>query len=695
MEFPKLHEQTEKKLASIGEEEVKLAEDLEKAEERLEEIETTVSNKERAYKKYQQLYSGDPEEAKAYWKKKKLGISCERWQKKWERIEELRSRLKDSRKIEKEEELLEKLSATIRNKQPAYERYQKLYTGDPEAAKEYWEKMKLSVTWNKLREKFLEVLDLNRQLKGIPDLRKELERELEAISEFKPMEEQANNPITQEHFRKADSKEWGKSRSSRLKLAQDIFTPPRKRRVPKEEGLYENTPHDEIPLECCVFNPSLIPNRFLERFKLTEKFTKDMTPFQKMKRKAEAIPDVKTFFEHLEPLFKGVYRLLVLKDYDPEFDGIIIYSRYLGMLPEPVDRKIMQVFDNVYSARRKTEHEDKGYEAELPKIKSAELRIRAINKQVGAIRAKDPDRELKEEEACKKLAEEIKELQRITNYYKRSAREVLKNIAELKDSLGRKNLAATCAQLLTVLRHIKERPQQIFGKSKYTSKDRNILNLYISEGEPVLQACFRGFKELCQELSNAGLAKRKKRKTKSKQVELLGDQNGYLSRAIFAHLESLPDFSGLPVRPFNLYIRKLQEKCNAIIKAMKASDYETVRDESLKAYVICKIFEVQKVMEKVLRDISLLPLETHVGVLFEKAKKLDKVVKGREVFPNMEVKSYKAVYGELEKKIGDFVRGLEHYKEKDLPPEKRKVMYSRLKEFLEEIDFEAILAELD
>ena len=607
----------------------------------------------------------------------------------------------EKRAVKKEKDVdsgydrLDKIGKTADNKQQAYEKYQDLIGEDPEAAKALWEKKKLAATWERWDKKNEAIKKWRTELDDLLDLKKQLEADLPVIKEeFSPMKDQAEHPVTKKEFYKG---RWN-IRNSRFKLFQDIFTPPRFRMRPRKTGCYSRTPYDQIPLEHCVVNPEWIPNWFLEEYFGVD-LPKDLTPFQKMQRKADAIPRVTDFAEqHITFLSSPTayggeefnYRLLIVDDFNPQHDGKIFYPRYRGAAPEHKDRKIIQVYESAYEARRRTEYASRGYEDELRQIAAIETRIKTIHRKVGSIRADDPQKEDKKKEVREKLVKEAELIQHFTNYYKHIAYAILKKTMDLKDVRGVDNPSAACTRLLKFLRVFKERFPQIFKKSGFVEEDKNMLTMIIAQSEAVLEQYFDGFKEVCERL-----AKAKKATIFKDADERIGNQREYATKAILGDLDYLSDLSELNIRPFNLYGAKIQEKIKAIKDGIHNRDFEMTRQEAIKAFVVCKIFKVQEELEEVIREISLLPLETHIGVLLEKANRLHELVKAREVFSDIEVESYKAVYEELEKRIGELVESLEDYEKEKPTQEERQEIYQNMKKDLEEIDFPTILAELD
>lgn len=596
--------------------------------------------------------------------------------------------LRTREKIYRTAAVLVKHETAYKNKQKYYDEYERLKEEDPESAQEIWEKRKLGVTKTNVEGRTKDIKDMEGGIPATEELLDKLNREINEILAFNPIRDQLQS--VQGEFRKTTKKEWGRIPNSVFKTMQDIFVPPGHRVVPKEAGIFDREFRDNLPLDACIIDPERIPEWFLEDFGIAE-FPKGLTSFEKLKIKTESIPEVIRLFQHLKPMSpydpraKGdKYRLLAVEGYNDVHDGKIIAPRFLGKVSRDEDRKFMQVFNSAYSAHRKAEYIEKGYSRESGKIHGMKQRIESIRKQIQGMKDNDP----KKDEIIEKLAAEIEELKNVTSYFKHEAYDIFKEVRniKLKDKRGKHNPGRACARIVGALGRLDKRLPEIFEKSKASYEDKYTLSMRIDGAKAVLNQGFRDFRDICDLIYNEQKAEDYGPLFGKKSEDLAGDINELL--------EKLPDFDSLKIRPFNQCADKLKKKVELIKKGLEKGERETVRNEAIKAFVICKIFKIQDERENILHDISLVPEETSVEFVLNMAKRLQKATEAREVFPNVKV-GYHDVYADLQEKVKVLREKLQEYEEMELTPDKRREMYKRLKKYLKKIDFPAILNDLN
>jgi hypothetical protein len=604
------------------------------------------------------------------------------------RLAELEIQIEKTReKLERALDILNDHELTIANKQHDYECYIKLQTTDPVAAKAFYEKKKLGVSLDRKRKKEAEVEDLEQRLEDLGELQMQLRVELKLVLNFTPIQDQFNE--VKGEFRKATNEDWKKTPNSTWKTFQDVFAPPGYRTVPRSVGIFDGIDFDNIPLDSCVIDPDPKRSaaRFAKEFDLAD--TSDaITPFKKIKTILDAKPEITNTFSHLKPMSPygpdketDSYRLLVFRDYKPEHDGKIVAPIFLGRMSPIQDRKVIQVFDSIYSAQRKALYANRSYETERPKLYGLQTRLKVLNHQTVGLRQDDP----KVPAICAQLNEEVEILENATNHFKVEAGDILKAIGDIKDTLSRHNAGKACAQMVAVLNRLDKRMPQIHEKSKAMGDDEKTLSMRIDRAEAILDLCFNEFEAIC------------------KNTEQFEKRNGdgplfqgheQLKSNVDSALINLQNLDSLTIRPFNLYAAKLQEKSESIQKALEEGDVDTLRDVSIKAFVISKIFKVQQERERILKEITLMPDETSIDVLLEKAEELLSVVADRQVYP-LVITSYEKIYMDIQNSVDTLVKGLRMHKNKNLNIEERRQMYKRLKKYLEEIDFPTILEQLD
>ena len=619
---------------------------------------------------------------------------------------------KAEKTLKREERVLEKHHVALDKKSAQFTLFDALQEKDKEAATRFRTDKKLDATENRHRKKEETVEGLKVKLAAMIELRELMKSEIEAL--FDPCESQYSE--VKGEFRKATNEDWMRIPNSVWKTYQDIFAPPGYRTVPRDEGIFDGGDYDNIPLDSCVIDPDPKRSaaRFAKEFNLVE-LSSDATPFQRMQEVLRAKPEIADVFSHLKPMspygpdkIADNYRLLVFRDYKPEHDGKIISPIFLGRTSRIQDRKVFQVFDSIYNAHRKSLHASKSYESEAPKIFGIQTRVEAVRSQTVGLKKDAPEIA----PICEQIGKELEILERATNHFKAEASDIMKAINGIRDSLGRQNAGKACAQMVAVLNRLEKRMPQIHEKSKAMGEDEKTLLMRINRAEAILDLCYNEFLGICNviqgyemELSpNLHNEESKTRKPTTHEVKMLKEK-------IDKALGSLKCIESLKVRPFNLYAAKLKEKAELIKQilesndddslfedSIKDEDLEILRDTSIKAFIISKIFKVQQEKERILKEITLMPDDTLIEVLVKYAEELLIVVADRQVYPFVET-SYKFQYRDIQKRVETLVKGLKIHIDRGLDEkekaQERKEMYARLKCYLEEINFPEILEELD
>jgi len=586
-------------------------------------------------------------------------------------------------KIERALDILNDHKLTIANKQKDYERYMELQITDPIAAETFYEKKKLGVSHDRKQKKEYEVEDLEQKIDDLAELQKQLHVELKLLVNFTPIQDQFQE--VQSEFFRATNKAW-EIPNSKFKTFQDIFAAPGYRVLPKQGGIYDGAGYDNIPLDVCVMDPRYVPKWFLEEFELAD-LSNDLTTFQKIQTRTEAKPKIVDFFDHLQPMSPygpdendGSHRLLVLQDYNSGHDGKIIAPT--SRIAKDENRKIMQKFDSIYKAQRRVGHVKEGYQEERPTIFTVQNKVKSILGRTKGLKKDDPETD----KICEAILAEVKNLEGVINVYKHNAYSTLREVRKLKDSIGRHNPGATCTRLLAVIKDLKKRLPEIFRISESMNVDKDTLNMRIDFAEGAMSHCLNQFEGICKQLEEA--------KLRQEHGPLFGKDPDKVFESVKKELHSPEDVEILQVRPFNLYSAKIAKRKEAMKTALEAGDQDTLEKEAVKIFVICKIFEIQSRRESILHDVSLAPEETKLESLMEMAKRIQDVTEAREVLPDVQV-GYHNVYADLQNRAGELVRGLKHYDKKGLNPDQKREMYERLKKYLEEIDFPAIIEQLD
>ena len=292
-------------------------------------------------------------------------------------------------RVKKALALVENREKTLQNKKPHFDRYAELAASDPKAAEEYREKMKLNISQTRLEVARQTLVGLKEKAEQLEERKKALVTEKTRLADFVPIKEQVESSIIKREFvfdlgraKKPDSKKT---------VFEGLFTPPDHSLLPLPDGIYGQTRAVDMPVEHCIVDPKRIPDSFAEEMGLAD-LPSGLTDFQRLKRKAQAIPKLKQLFREAEPMKRHSRRgdpipnprLLLVQRFSPEHNGKIIHTHFRGGGEASADRRVIQVFPSVYTALRKTLHMDRRYDLRAPQADEKTLFIAhwtAVDKQ--------------------------------------------------------------------------------------------------------------------------------------------------------------------------------------------------------------------------------------------------------------------------------------------------------------------------
>lgn len=608
------------------------------------------------------------------------------------------------RRIDQATKVLDKHQSAKNNKKGDYDEFDSLVAADPKAAEELDAKKKLTVSKDRVSNKESEIADIRSQLNDLLAQRKALAKEKVAFVNYDPLQEHLKDPAIKEAMKEFKTTKVLRKSNSKFTTLEALFARPEHRVVAKPEGKFGLTPLDQLPLELVTMDPDLIPAWLLEEFGIAQ-IPANASALAVLQAKVEAMPKIRELFKKSSPL--GIqregaeqpwlnHRLLAVQGMGEEHDGKILYSRYHGKAEEKSDRKMLQVFHSAYDSHRKTDHADKRYQEETPKILLAEFRIQGIHQELLEIRKGDPDAAAKKEAIRLRLIEELQPLRHATNVHKRSAFDSLLASVQLKDSMGRDNLGAACARLLRALGQIRHRRPQIYKRSQFGHADQQTLDEAIGKGESYLSEYRVAAKAMVQKMPCL-----KSNPVFNGSPKGIGNQADAVTVALVGPLRSMMTRSDFPaVRPFNLYGQKLEKILDAIqftIRLQKTDTQDKFALTSMevsKAFHLMQLFDFQKRIERLIKEVSL-NSALDFNSLTAKAVALENVVLKPEIPLSGVSAPYQAAHAVVAKMALGLVRGLRHYSDKKLSGEETSQRRLSLKAYLESVDFPSILATLD
>ncbi len=519
--------------------------------------------------------------------------------------------------------------------------------GDIDSAEDIWEKRKLGATTSRHERKVEEIKGMEGFEEELTFLIAHLRADLEALTDFTPRADQEMHSLRKSFMK--PGRDYFKTRNSRFRVFQDVFCRFEDRILPKETSHLSYVDDDELPLGPCVVDPALIRDGYLKHLGVS--IPEGLTPFEKMKFKADLISQLKEFFAYSvfplpkngEDLRKKNYRLHWTRE------GMLLHTRsYRG------SGKTLQSFESAYAARRKTDYADRYYKAEMPMAIQAQADIQVLHKRALGLEKGDAE---EKEAIIAGLIALIDQFEKAINYNKRTVLDELKRLGELKfkDRLGRQNLPAACAKLVKIINRIKNRRLEIYGKSLASPEDEQSLDVLIIESEKLIQQYGEAFEKLTQ----------------------TGD---------LSSLGYLRPISRLQVRPFNFYADEIQASINLASEGMEQKDYTAIDRSASRGLTVVHLFNIEREREKILHELTKLSELPELGVLSAFCDQLINTSHSNSV------NGFEAPFIAIKKDLSQIKTDLQEVAESDSG---KKDLYNLLKDRLKAIDFKQLLSQLD
>jgi len=415
----------------------------------------------------------------------------------------------------------------------------------------------------------------------------------------------------------------------------------------------------------------------------------ELNPAEKLRQKHLAIPKLRDFFNHLKPLphFGGNgkkspnVRWLASQGYDPECDGLMIYSRALGSKDESEDGRMLQIHESADRAFRMTGHAKETYQDELRFLFSAEMYIESLQAQLTEVRKTDPDYEERKEDLKSKMAAVAERFKKTTNFHKQSACKVMLSKIDFKDSKGAKTWAPPAPSGSKPSGCSSRACPRCRNRSRYIDVDRQTLLQLISESESLLNLHFHEWKRIVErlgKLENAAVFN-------GSPEENLGNQRENFIKSLFSTLETQRPLSTLqPVRPFLPFAQLLAHLKAKVETAVRNRDRATALSETKNAIALGDLFKANRSIEDLLRDIAL-DSAPNPKSLDEKAKLLSDILSNSQTF--VEGSPFSTMRNLILTSMAEFRKPLEEIQNSNPSPELLPKLLAPLKEKLEAIDF--------
>ena len=376
-----------------------------------------------------------------------------------------------------------------------------------------------------------------------------------------------------------------------LKTVQEVLVHPTERMVFERE--------DAEAVGDTIIDPRRISDKLLENLGLEEFIPEKGTrQEEKLRRKAEAIPEIKAMLKNLEPILSrgdkegeaNYFRLMRIKG--GKYEGQLMGTQ------EVAGQKRLFRCRDLQDAYRRIRHIEDGYEAEVARLTEIMTTLKGVRDDL------DDWNEIKYTGALEglkaKLAECFNALKFARDKSKRKMKQKISRDLELKDSSGpyagrRLNPGKIQASIVSSIGRgvLGQRFRRITGISQKIAEDRVRLGEMIQGQRAPMYRFLILVEKLHQDLLILNPSEPLQR----------GDK-----KRIKRNLRKLREYTGeLRFQPHLSFGEKFIEQIDAAITALEGDDHDLAAKEFLKMYLIAKIERAYTQIKQTQRKLSLEP----------------------------------------------------------------------------------------
>ena len=510
---------------------------------------------------------------------------------------------------------------------------------------------------------------------------------------------------------------WSKVPNSRFKRFQELFVRPEHLAVPRFEITKDGdvefgaVDFNAISLLGCLVSADRIPDDLAESLKLCDFTEENGDPFARLQKKADIIPELKKIWESTRQLQKGHHRLLAVEEPLPDVDslypgirgpdpsvlGTVLYVREhenghtmqtrAKKAAPPPRNLVVQHYESVYGAYRKTKREEITYDREITALTEMAGDIAHLNRRIDTQWMDASLRDELRSTAGTIGLRCIDLLKKCENKYKIQARDLIEKFVDLKDASDRENVTVALSRMVAAINRFSKRFEDMDPKGGYNQRDRMVLKRQITAHEKGLGDYRTALEAASTHILN-GLA------LLNPAVKLSDAQRSSNVLGVERRLDLSPDrLSPVQLRPFRTYRDALGHEYAGLHAALEDRDRNGAIDQAIKMHVIGKYQEVRVCFER-MKECTLDPENIAVSNIRTFVTTLRNIFAERQIFPDHTVPSYAAPFDAMCRNLKAIEDRLAWYEGSDLDVSHRTEIYKKLKSYLDTFDIENIVRSL-
>jgi len=520
---------------------------------------------------------------------------------------------------------------------------------------------------------------------------------------------------------------WHRLPNSRFKRFQEMFCEPQDYAIPKPDlsAACVTYPTREDLNRCaltgCLVSPARIPFKLLVDLGIVPAPDRKLTDLEAVAIKSEpgVIQNLKAIFEASQPLAANNLRFSVVhqlrddaathypkaKAAPESVVGTLVYTRENVSIdrstiknqrtPWTAPQLIPAFFSNIYAAQRKTDHQSSGYELKTTTMGNLtlewnELTARAVSPEGWRLDAPPEVKQKIREDLVRLVARSREELSAVTHHLNQQAAEKFEQLeARLAD--GSNNITTAITAASAAVNRLEKQLRTVPYKSGHNTVDSEQISRLIKAGE-------HAFSLIQRSLVGAGSSLRdeiQRRDGFFNQRGLSDDGRVAQAKVILSRmaipataLNQVP-----PIRPFRAFEIAHRTAIEQLRTAIYAQNAQRASAAMVKLVIYSKLQQANAIFE-LLRALTSRSETVPLAELRRHANALRGLLEARSVFPYTSAPQFQKIHLKLQQTVKKLVSGLEEYDRRGLDLDERRLMYSRLRAYLDKTDLEACTNEL-
>ncbi len=499
---------------------------------------------------------------------------------------------------------------------------------------------------------------------------------------------------------------WGRLPNGPFKRFQQLFSRPDQYILPPYE-MGERCKSVRFDLaKCrsvlgCIVDVDRVSNELLKQLHLLDDSYTGLSDVEALQVKVMLIPAVKKIFDAALPMQKGQYRLLLIEPASPEVDvrypetppidprnhGSVLYVREAPQVRcvQSLGRQLqVQHFDSVYSAQRKTLHEEQVYYAEFHTLVSITAQVQALIKDLHRDWSNLEMRDHLRSRAQQLIGEACNVLHTCQNTYKLEAHEALASAQTFRDAKERENITATLAKIVRASNQLQHRFEEADHKGGYNTQDRFVLSRYIMQGEGALTSVSENIQQSGPLLHSPSLALFHTETPLSPgQIEL--NVRGLLHRVFNGSVSRLDGVRGAPLQVYADIDRNLILQLQAELEQRNRTGAEHT---ILRLHLVQKFAKIRMLFEK-MKQTVLQQEGVTIGTIRQFVTDCRSIFAQKQLMPDIVLPHAVDPFTSMLSLLEVIEARLQHYEKQDIVPSEKDQIFVRLKRFLDTIDVES------